>query len=170
MAAPVSRYRLTRARVGSTEDLVEAGGYGYAHSCVTSENFPLRSATGARPGDVVLLAFDRPVTAGEVLAEAARLGLERPSYEDALHFGAEHPAVQGEHPVVFLHDPWVGYFGRRDVLCLWSNAGRRELGLEGFDDAWSSAHRFAFIARGESVAPSGDAVASCRAAIPRART
>lgn len=170
MAAPVCRYRLTRGRVGSTEDLVEAGGYGYAHSCVTSENFPVRSAAGARPGDVVLLAFDRPVTAGEVLAEAARLGLERPSYEDALHFGAEHPAVQGEHSVVFLHDPWVGYFGRRDVLCLWSNAGRRELGLEGFDDAWSPAHRFAFIARGESVAPSGDAVASCRAAIPRARS
>src|SRR4026208_954018 len=108
MAAPVSRYRLTRARVGSTEDLVEAGGYGDAHPGVTSEGLPLpppprppgafprRAAAGARPGDVVLLAFDRPVTAGEVLAEAARLGLERPSYEDALHFGAEHPAGGGD--------------------------------------------------------------------------
>ena len=45
-----------------------------------------------------------------------------------------------------LHDPWVGYFGRRDVLCLWANAGRRELGLEGFDDTWGPAHRFAFVA------------------------
>ena len=73
-------------------------------------------------------------------------GLGRPTYEDALRFGAAHPTVQEEHPVVFLHDPWVGYFGRRDVLCLWSNAGRRELGLEGFDDTWDSRYRFAFVA------------------------
>jgi GNAT superfamily N-acetyltransferase len=147
MTAPAIRYRLTRSRVGATEALVEAGAYGYAHSCVTSENFPVRARRADEPArDVVLLAFGRVVAAGEVLAEAARLGLGRPSYEDALHFGAEHPAVQREHPVVFLHEPWVGYFGRRDVLCLWANAGRRELGLEGFDDTWSPAHRFAFIA------------------------
>lgn len=47
--------------------------------------------------------------------------------------------------MAFLHEPWVGFFGRRDVLCLWSNAGRRELGLEGFDDPWSRSHRFAFV-------------------------
>ena len=147
MSAIHSRHRLTRRGGGSTERLVEAGAYGYAHSCVTSENFPVRSAPAATPArDVVLLAFDSAVTAAEVLAEAARLGLERPSYEDALHFGVEHPAVQRDHPVVFLHEPWVGYFGRRDVLCLWANAGRRELGLEGFDDRWGPAHRFAFIA------------------------
>ena len=162
MTAPARRYRLTRGRVGPTEDLVEAGAYGYAHSCVTSENFPVRAERATAPvSDVVLLAFDRDVAAAEVLAEAARLGLERPSYEDALHFGVEHPAVQREHPVVFLHDPWVGYFGRRDVLCLWSNAGRRELGLEGFDDTWSSAHRFAFITR-------AGAVVSCMAKEPGA--
>ena len=159
MAALASRYRLARGCVGSTERLVEAGAYGYAHSCVTSENFPVRSVASAPTCEVVLLAFDREVTAGEVLAEAARLGLERPSYEDALHFGAEHPAVQREYAVVFLHDPWVGFFGRRDVLCLWSNAGRRELGLEGFDDTWGPAHRFAFIARAESAASNGDGAA-----------
>ena len=42
----------------------------------------------------------------------------------------EFHTPEGEaYPVVFLHDPWFGFFGRRDVLCLWSNAGRRELGL-----------------------------------------
>ena len=140
------RYRITRSGSCSTEQLVEAGAYGYAHSCVTSENFPVRAGAGAAGTlEIVLVAFDRDVTAAEALAEAARLGLERPSYEDALYFGAEHPAVQQEHPVIFLHDPWFGFFGRRDVLCLWSNAGRRELGLEGFDDTWSPRHRFAFV-------------------------
>jgi hypothetical protein len=146
------RYRITRGGSPSTEQLVEAAGYGYAHSCVTSENFPVRGAAGddrdEAARDIVLVGFDRDVTAAEALAEAARLGLERPSYEDALYFGVAHPAVQQEHPVIFLHDPWFGYFGRRDVLCLWSNAGRRELGLEGFDDSWGPRHRFAFVAAG----------------------
>jgi hypothetical protein len=144
---PATRYRLPRGAGLSTEALVEAGGYGYAHSCVTSENFPVRSGRGGADAiDVVLLGFERAVTAAEALAEAAGLGLGRPTYEDALHFGIAHPAVQEEHPVVFLHDPWFGYFGRRDVLCLWSNAGRRELGLEGFDDTWDPRYRFAFVA------------------------
>jgi hypothetical protein len=95
--------------------------------------------------EMVLLEFDRDVTSEEAIAEAARLSLERPRHEDALYFGIEHADVQRERPVVFLHDPWLGYFGRRDVVCLWSNAGRRELGLEGFDERWSTHHRFAFV-------------------------
>lgn len=141
----MTRYRITRAGRRSTEQLVEAGGYGYAHSCVTSENFPSRAAA-AGPAEIVLLEFDRAVTASEALAEAAQRGLARPAYEDALHFGAEHPEAQRAHPIVFLHEPWVGYFGRRDVLSLWSNAGRRELGLEGFDDRFAPECRFAFVA------------------------
>ena len=153
------RYRITRGGVcgTSTEELVAAGGYGYAHSCVTSENFPVREPAARDACEIVLVGFDHEVTAAVVLAEARRLGLEPPSYEDALYFGAEHPAVQERHPVVFLHEPWVGYFGRRDVLCLWCNAGRRELGLEGFDDAWSSAHRFAFVSPASTAPRSGRA-------------
>lgn len=141
-------YPLTVGDGRSTEELVVAGGYGYAHSCVTSENFPARSFGGTRRREIVLLEFERDVTAEDVLGEAARLGLEPPTYEDALYFGIAHPEVQRERPVLFLHEPWLGFFGRRDVLCLWSNAGRRELGLEGFDDAWSQRHRFAFVRPG----------------------
>jgi hypothetical protein len=148
----VTRYRITRDGPASTEQLVEAGRYGYAHSCVTSENFPTAEARSGAV-DIVLLGFDRPMTATEILDEAARRGLERPSYEDALRFGAQHPEAQREQPIVFLHGPWVGFFGRRDVLCLWSNAGRRELGLEGFDDRFPTDRRFAFVAPAEGPAP-----------------
>jgi hypothetical protein len=129
----------------STEELVEAGTYGYAHSCVTSDNFPARRSRTAAVREVVLVELDHEGTTREVMAKAAQLGLEPPVYEDALYFGVEYPEVQRERPIVFLHDPWLGFFGRRDVLCLWSNAGRRELGLEGFDDLWRREHRFAFI-------------------------
>jgi hypothetical protein len=124
---------------------VAAGRYGYAHSCVTSDNFPARPFAGSPLRELVLIEFAREVTSDEILAEAARAGLERPVYEDALQFGARYPEVQCGGPVVFLHDPWFGFFGRRDVLCLWSNGSRRELGLEGFDDTWSPGHRFAFV-------------------------
>ena len=137
-------HRITIGDGRSTEELVEAGRYGYAHSAVISDNFP----TGAGPTrtrDIVLLGFAREVTAIEAQAEATRRGLAPPTYEDALYFGIEHPDVQREAPVIFLHEPWVGYFGRRDVLLLWDNAGRRELGLEGFDDPFSATYRFAFV-------------------------
>jgi hypothetical protein len=138
-------YPITTGDGRPTEALVDAAGYGYAHSCVTSENFPSRHLGGRRVRDVVLVEFDRDVTSEEAAAGAARLGLEPPTYEYALYFGIAYPEVQREGPVVFLHDPWVGFFGRRDVLCLWENAGRRELGLEDFDGRWSQSYRFAFV-------------------------
>lgn len=140
-------YRITVGDGRSTEALVAAGRYGYAHSAVLSENFPARHAGGVRVRELVLLAFDHEVTAPEVMAEAARRDLQAPTYEDALYFGIEHPEAQREAPIVFLHEPWVGYFGRRDVLCLWDNAGRRELGLDGFDDTWDRHVRFALVTR-----------------------
>jgi hypothetical protein len=152
-------YRISAGDERSTEALVLAGDYGYAHSCVTSDNFPVRPPgvvprppgpgpqrppdAGAR--EIALLEFDRDLTSGEALEAARALGLERPVYEDALHFGIEHPDVQCAGPVVFLHEPWFGFFGRWDVLCLWSNAGRRELGLDDFDGVWRRGHRFAFV-------------------------
>jgi hypothetical protein len=138
-------YRITTGDGRSTEELVEAGNYGYAHSCVNSENFPARHHGTSQVREIVLLEFDHDVTADEAMTEAARLGLECPRYEDALYFGIEYPDVQREGPVIFLHDPWFGFFGRRDVLCLWNNAGRRELGLDGFDDRWPGNVRFAFV-------------------------
>ena len=138
-------YPITSGDGRTTEELVRAGKYGYAHSCVESANFPARNSVGQRAREVVLLAFDHEITTEQALVESVRLGLGRPMYEDALYFGIEHPDVQLAGPVVFLHEPWVGFYGRRDALCLWSNAGRRELGLEDFDSPWSPDFRLAFI-------------------------
>ena len=125
-----------------------AGDYGYAQAAVTSDNFPADRAAPPGVRGIVLLEFDHAVTVEDVVAAAHQRGLGRPTYEDALYFGIAHPEVQRERPIIFLHDPWLGFFGRRDVICLWSNAGRRELGLEGFDDAWSPHYRFAFVVKG----------------------
>lgn len=137
-------YRITAGDGRSTEELVTAGKYGYAHSCVTSDNFPVRPSR-RHLREIVLVDFDLEITSEDAIAEAARRGLTRPQYEDALYFGAAYPEVQRERPVVFLHEPWLGFFGRRDVVCLWTNAGRRELGLVGFDDVRGREDRLAFV-------------------------
>jgi hypothetical protein len=124
---------------------VAAGRYGYAQAALTSENFPADRAAPATVRTLVLLEFDRPVTFEDVVASARQRGLARPTYEDALYFGIAHPEAQRERPIIFLHEPWLGAFGRRDVVCLWTNVGRRELGLEGFDDTWGPQYRFAFV-------------------------
>ena len=131
----------------STEELVAAANYGYCHSQVISDNFPARPFNGGLAREIVLLTFDHPVSSEAATAEAAEQGLERPFYEDALFFGIEYPDVQLAGPVAFLHDPWLGNHGRRDAICLSSNSGRRELGLEGFDDLWPANYRLAFVRR-----------------------
>src|SRR5262245_63995192 len=58
-------YRITIGDGRSTEELVAAGDYGYAHSCVTSEYFPARPGPGVRTRDIILLEFDADVTADD---------------------------------------------------------------------------------------------------------
>ncbi len=141
----VTTYRISVGDGRSTEALVAAGNYGYAHSCVTSETFPARHPSGAEVRDIVLVEFGRELMADEALREATALGLARPTYEDALYFGIQHPDVQRTRSLIFLHEPWFGYFGRWDVVILWCNAGRRELGLEGVDDPLAADYAFAFV-------------------------
>ena len=138
-------YHITLGDGRTTEELVAAANYGYCHSQVISENFPARPFNSKTVREIVLLSFDHPVSSKEATAEAAKQGLERPLYEDALYFGIEYPEVQLEGPVAFPHDPWLGNHGRRDAICLWNNAGRRELGLVGFDDLWAPNYRLAFV-------------------------
>lgn len=136
-------FRLTK-KLGTTEELVAAGAYNYANPDVTSQNFPLRAKfMGER--EIILLEFDREVSSEEAIAEAEKQGLERPVYEDALRFGAEHPEVQRERPIVFLHEPWRDPHSSLLVLSLWSLAGHRELRLYLFDFRWARSCRFAFV-------------------------
>lgn len=135
------------AKIGdgrSTEELVRAGNYNYANPDINSRNFPVRP-TNCGMREIVLLEFDHDPTSEEVLAEAKKQDLERPVYEDALYFGVEHPEVQRERPVVFLHEPWRNPHGGRYVLYLWSSAGYRRLGLDCFDGRWYRVCRFAFV-------------------------
>jgi len=138
-------FRLTKIGDGrTTEELVRAGNYNYANSDINSANFPVRSMKRC-VREIVFLEFDHGVTSEEAIAEAEKQELERPIYEDALYFGVEHPDVQCERPVVFLHEPWRDPLGSRSILYLWGNADYRRLYLDYFGRRWGRDCRFAFV-------------------------
>ena len=70
MRGGAGSYRITTGDGRSTEELVEAGEYAYAHSCVTSENFPARHFDGRQAREIILVEFDHDVTSEEAIAEA----------------------------------------------------------------------------------------------------
>ncbi len=141
-------YRLLKISDGrTTEELVRDGRHNWANSDITSKNFPAR----ARKEKSVKIEFiegkdfDHDPTSEEVLAEAKQRGLERPQYEDCLYFGVEHPEVQREGPVIFLHEPWRDSDGILRVVTLWSSDGYRKLDLFCFALRWFRICRFAFV-------------------------
>lgn len=128
------------------EGLVTAGKYDWKSDFVTAKRFPIKSSeSGERK--LVLLHFGRNISSKDAITEAAKLGLERPTYEDCLRFGAQHPEVQRQFRVVFLHDPVRGDGGNPNVLCLSSGGSERGLGYDWFVDAWYGSCRFAFVCK-----------------------
>jgi len=67
------------------------------------------------------------VTSRQVLAEFARRGLERPTYEDALQFGIQYPERQRKDFIVFPHKSVRGSDRRGYVLVLGGDADSRIL-------------------------------------------
>lgn len=98
-------YHITLGDGRTTEEMVAAARYGYCHSQVFSDNFPARPFNGETPREIVLLTFDRPVSSEEATAEAAKQGLERPYYEDALYFGSStrRSSWKGRWPSSMTH-------------------------------------------------------------------
>lgn len=126
--------------------LVARGNYDWANEWITDERFPIQKhAPISRT--IELVGFDHDLTSEEVLAEFAHRGLERPTAEDALYFGIEHPEEQRKHPVVFLHEPVLGPLGHLhvNVLVLHEHAGKRRLGLHWFASRWPRRYAFAGV-------------------------
>lgn len=105
-----------------------------AYAFAKSEEFPISADAGAVNIELVEMSLD--LTASGILDEFARRGLERPTAEDALHFGAKYPDEQRERPIAFLHEPWADPAGNRGVLVLRGDKRSRGLALYWYDDRW----------------------------------
>gem|GEM_PF-2293872 len=120
----------------------------YWNGRVTEELFPLKPHDDAVSRSIELIECTHEQESVEVLAELARRGLERPTYEDALYFGVQHPEEQRKRPIVFLHEPWFrpdeSRIGYEFVLGM-DSGGMRTLKLEYNDFRWDRACVFAGV-------------------------
>ncbi|MFA6754143.1 MAG: hypothetical protein WCR84_03240 [Candidatus Paceibacterota bacterium] len=67
---------------------------------------------------IVIVGSDESVSSNDVLSEARRLGLVRPSYGNAFLVGEQRPDEQITGPIVFLHDPQYSWSGHSFNLVL----------------------------------------------------
>lgn len=145
LAAGIFTFSVVNGR--TTEEAVSAGKYdGYINPNLNSMDFPMRSRNN-KTRTVEFIdgsEFDHDPTSDEAFALAAERGLERPTYEDALDFGAEHPEEQRHAPLVWPHKP-VRVDGGLYVVALYGNASERHLCLYWFGSRWPRHYRFAFI-------------------------
>lgn len=130
----------------TTSELIKLGKYYWGNDWITDKRFPLeKHASTTR--NIELVEFDHDPTSEEVLEELTRRGLDKPTYEDALCFGIQHPEEQRKHPIVFLHNPVFDPFGNRGVLVLDEHSGLRGLSLRWFDYGWGRCCVFAGVGK-----------------------
>ena len=128
-------------------ELIRLGNYDWSDDWITDERFPIeRHEPVERMVEVVQLNHDP--TSEEVLEELKRRGLERPTYEDALYFGATYPEEQRKRPLVFFHEPVLDMNDFHDVLVLSAGVVKRSLGLGWFDGLWNRDNAFAGVRPG----------------------
>lgn len=127
-----------------TSELVRSGRYDWVNPSITDELFPIETRAPVSR-TIELIRFNHYPHSGEVLVEFARRGLERPTYEDALTFGVEHPEEQMKSPIVFLCEP-VRADGRLNVIVLRrEEEDERYLDLFQFNTRWFPIYLLAAI-------------------------
>jgi len=128
----------------TASELIRRGKYNWVNDQITDERFPI-AEHAPTPRKIELVEFDYDPTSEEVLKDFRRRGLKRPTYEDGLYLGIQHPEEQKKRPIVFLHEPVQGSDGSLRVLVLHGRSGERRLRLGWFYGGWGRGYVFAGI-------------------------
>ena len=137
-------YSLTVGGSRTMDEMVRAGAYDGVHSFINQENFPLASRD---PVEVMVELVDlgRIGYSKEALEVLEERGLRRPTCEEAVYFGAQHPDAQRHRPVVWPHVPFAHPpDGSQRVFVMFGGTGYRSLDLY-FDSAFGAYCVFAGV-------------------------
>lgn len=134
-------HRLTVDRSQPLQNMIAAGKYDWVNFNITPEHFPA-GRSGVTEAEAVLVHFDRSITTGEALGELERANLRPADLPELLAFGAQHPDVQREFPIVELASVWSARDDYRNVASLCGGAGGRSLLLNWLEHGWYSGSRF----------------------------
>jgi len=138
--AVVNIFRINVGGNRTTKKVVLAGNYRWSNPNINSQLFPWRRRQGKRTIELVDMnehGFTSGYSLDDALTVLAKLGLERPVYEDGMLFGEQHPNKQLERSIIFPHEPLV-VDGHPRVVYLWGCIDDRELNLYWTDGWWGS--------------------------------
>lgn len=130
----------------TASELVTLGEYDQSHVDRADRLFRIKRHTPVSRM-IELVKFDHGVSREEVFFEFERIGLERPTWEDALYFGIQHPEESSKHPIVFLHEPVLDSKNELKILVLRMLHGERRLDLLSWyrHEEWGRTYVFAGI-------------------------
>lgn len=137
--------KLTKRR--KIEDVIKASKYDEVNFLITEGIRKKRlSLQDEEIGErtIVIIGLDESVSSNDVLSEARRLKLIRPSYDDAFLVGEQHSDEQIAGPIVFLHDPQYSWNGHFFNLLLDVGQKGRVISLVSSGGWWHCGFRFAF--------------------------
>jgi hypothetical protein len=123
---------------------LEARCYDWVNSSITDEHFP-RTRTEPENVEIQIIHFGRPISTEVVLKGLDEQGLRPANVAELLAFGAAHPDVQRQFPVIALDQLWCNAFGSRYAVYLDEHRGARRGNLCGVVGGWNSRGRFAAI-------------------------
>ena len=133
----------------TASELISMSGCDFSDGLITDERFPLEKHAPVERV-IELVEFDGDPTTEEVLAEFERLGLRRPTTEEALYCGVEYLKEPGsKNYVVFLHEPVdnprMSVAFRESVLVLEEVDGKWHIELAEHDIKWRRHPAFAGV-------------------------
>ncbi len=127
--------------------MIEVGNYGHVDDFLQG-NDPVEgciAGTGIVSVNLELVHFNRVISTSDALKELKERGLTLAGLEHLLAFGAKHPNLQKEFPVVALGSVWQRPSGSRHVACLYRWSDERELVLYWRDYDWHEDCRFLVV-------------------------
>lgn len=136
-------YKLTPVEAKNLEGLLDAGKYDsyYGDKENILKHFDLEKSDVQ---EIQLLHFDRYISSEDAIVEMKKMGLRPATASELLTFGANHPNVQRNFPIVALGT--VHEINRRPhVLALDDGFGVRRASLGWFVGAWGGYWRFAAV-------------------------
>lgn len=143
----ITEFTIKLAKKRKIEDVIKASKYDEVNLLITEgirkRRLSLRDEeVGERT--IVIVGTGESVSSNDMLSEARRLRLVRPSYGDAFLVGEQYPDEQIAGPIVFLHNPQFSWSGYSFNLVLDLSRKRRIITFVSSGGWWHSGFRFAF--------------------------
>jgi len=120
--------------------MIEVGKYDWVNSDITAKNFPTKGK-GKDNLETEIVHFGRSMSSEQVLADLDKMGLRPATLPELLAFGAKHPELQRQFPIVALGSVSLVH-GNRGVAYLYHDERERYLFLDWFDCDWYDYVRF----------------------------